>query len=162
MIPVGAEAVKSIKSVMGNKTDMDKKFLEEIQERVIILLKTLSNDLHIVAKDRCSEVARLVGCWISDECYKCRIQICKGTFSDGSAHDILVVENNGALSLIDPTIWQIFPESSSIFIGTAGNIQETSSLLTEKYSGSWKISEDLYKCSDDFQKKLLEIIKNSR
>lgn len=136
--------------------------MEEIQGRVINFLKNLSNDLQIAAKDQCSEVARLVGYWILDEHPEYKVQICKGELSDGLAHDILVINDGKTLSLIDPTIWQIFPESKDIFVGSVDNMQEALSLLNERYNGSWKTSEDLYKCGDDSQKKLLAIIKNNR
>ncbi len=141
---------------------MNKEFIEKIQKRVVDLLLTLSDDLQTAAKHQCSEVARLVGCWILDEYPECRMRICKGILFDGLAHDILVVEDGKILFLIDPTIWQIFPESSSIFIGSVGNMQEALRLLNERYNGSWKVSEDLYQCDNNFQKKLLAIIKNNR
>src|SRR3989338_7875359 len=93
---------------------MDDIFLEKIQKRVIDLLLTLSHDLRTAAKDQCSEVARLVGCWILDEYPEYKVQICKGTLSKGLAHDVLVVGGQEKLFLIDPTIWQIFPESEQI------------------------------------------------
>jgi len=141
---------------------MDERFLKEIQKRVINLLGTLSDNLQIAAKDQCSEITRLVGRWILDERPEYKVQICKGTLSGGLAHDVLVIEDGKKLFLIDPTIWQIFPESSSIFIGSVGNMQEALSLLNEKYNGSWKVSEDLYKRDDDSQKKLLAIIRTNR
>lgn len=138
---------------------MDKEFIEKIQKRVIGLLRTLSDNLQIAAKDRCSEVARLVGCWALDERPEYRIKIFKGKLSDGLAHDILIVENGCSLFLMDPTIWQIFPESGGIFIGSAQNMQGAISLLKKKYGGTWKMSEVMQKCNENYQQKLLVIIK---
>src|SRR3989344_8570344 len=114
---------------------MDKKFIENIQKRVIDLLLTLSNNLRVAAKDQCSEIARLVGCWILDEYPEHKVQICKGTFSSGLAHDILVVEDGKILFLTDPTIWQKFPESKDILVGSVGNMTEVINLLEDKYGG---------------------------
>lgn len=111
---------------------------------------------------QCSEITRLVGCWVLDEYPEYKVHVCKGEISGGSVHDILVIDDGETLSLIDPTIWQIFSESNSIFIGFVSNMQEALNLLHEKYSGSWKVSEDLCECDDNYQKKLLAIIKNNK
>ncbi len=140
---------------------MDKKFIEKIQNRVINLLKTLSDDLRVAAKDQCSEVARLVGCWILDEHSEYKVQIYKGKFLNGLAHDILVVECDKKLFLIDPTIWQILPESVSIFVGSVRNMQEVINLLQKKYSGMWKVSEIMQNCDENYQQELLAAVKNN-
>jgi len=141
---------------------MNKKFIKKIQKRVMDLLLTLSDNLQIAAKDQCSEIARLVGCWILDECFECKVQVCKGELSDESAHDILAIECNKKLFLIDPTIWQKFPKSKSIFIGPASDMQEALSLLNKKYNGSWKISEIMGRYNENYQQELLMVIKNNR
>lgn len=71
---------------------MDNKLLEKIQNKVTNLLHSLADDLHVAAKDQCSEVTRLVGCWILDKHSEYKMHILKGEFSDMSAHDILGVE----------------------------------------------------------------------
>ena len=141
---------------------MDKEFIEKIQKRVVDLLLTLSDNLQVASKDQCSEITRLAGCWILLEQPGCGVRILKGKFSDRSAHDVLIIECNKELFLIDPTIWQIFPDNNSIFIGSVGNIQEALDLLGNKYGGSWKVAEDLYKCDNDSQDKLLATIKSNR
>lgn len=73
---------------------MDKKFIENIQKRVTDLLLTLSDNLQVAAKDQCSEVARLVGCWILNDHPEYKVQICKGELSGKLAHDILIIEND--------------------------------------------------------------------
>lgn len=140
---------------------MDKEFIEKIQKRVMDLLKTLSSDLQIAAKDQCSEVVRLVGCWILNEHPEYGVQVCKGIFSDESAHDILVVEDGKVLFLIDPTIWQKFPESENILVGLADSMQEAISLLEGKYSGTWKVSEIIEKCGENYPQELLTVIKKN-
>ncbi|MEK9167640.1 MAG: hypothetical protein AAB613_02770 [Patescibacteria group bacterium] len=140
---------------------MDEELLEKIQKSVTDLLQTLSDDLQIAAKDRCSEVARLAGCWILNENPEYKIQICKGRLSDELSHDILIAEKDNSLFLIDPTIWQIFPESKSILIGSSQNVSGAINTLKEKYGGTWKISESLEKCNEKYQQELLGIIKSN-
>jgi hypothetical protein len=141
---------------------MNKKIIEQIQRRVESLLLTLSDDLQTAAKDQCSEAARLVGCWILDESPEYKAQIFKGAFSDGSAHDILAVESKKEVFLIDPTVWQMFPESSSIFVGSVGNTSEAINLLQRKYAGTWGVSEVMQKCDQDYQQELLRVIRSNK
>ncbi|MDP1688823.1 MAG: hypothetical protein Q8L47_01690 [bacterium] len=141
---------------------MDEKFIEKIQKRVVNLLLTLSDNLQIAAKDQCSEVARLVGCWILYEYPEYKVQICKGTFSNGLAHDILIIENDRILFLVDPTIWQIFPESNNILIESVHDMPEAIESLTKRYGGIWKISELMGKCDESYQQELLTIIKKNK
>lgn len=140
---------------------MDEKLLDKIQKSVIDLLRTLSDDLQIAAKDQCSEISRLVGCWILNESSDYNIRICKGKLPDGIAHDVVVAGKDDSLLLIDPTIWQIFPDSKSIFIGSPQNISEAIDILEQKYGGKWKVSESLEKCDEKYQQELLGIIKSN-
>ncbi|MEK7535734.1 MAG: hypothetical protein AAB590_01830 [Patescibacteria group bacterium] len=137
---------------------MDKKIAENIQGKVEGLLLTLGGDLRIATKDQCSEVARLVGCWILNECPGCEVQVWKGELSGELAHDILVVKIDNLLYLTDPTIWQIFPESESIFVGSGQNALEVINLLTVKYGGTWGMSEVMKNCDERYQRELLTTI----
>jgi len=141
---------------------MNKKFIENIQKRVTDLLLTLSDNLQTAAKDQCSEMVRLVGCWILGENPEYEIEIYKGIFSDGSAHDILVIKDRKVLFLIDPTIWQKFSESKNILVGSVNNMSEAVGLLEGKYGGMWKVSESMKKCDENQQQELLTIIKKNR
>lgn len=141
---------------------MDKEFIEKIQKRVMDLLKTLSNNLQVAAKDQCSEVVRLVGCWVLNEHPEYKVQVCKGTFSDESAHDVLVVEDEKVSLLIDPTIWQKFLESENILVGSVSNASEAIGLLEGKYGGTWKVSEIMQKCDENYQQELLTVIKKDK
>ena len=140
---------------------MTREFIEKIQKRIIDLLKTLSNDLQIAAKDQCSEMARLAGCWILDEYPEYRVQICKGTFFDESAHDILIVEDRRVSFLVDPTIWQKFPESENILVGSVSSMLEAVGLLEKKYGGTWKVSEIMQKRDENYQQGLLTAVRNN-
>ena|SRR3989338_7611121 len=141
---------------------MDKKFIKNIQKRVIDLLLILSDNLQVAAKDQCSELARLVGCWMLNEHPEYKVQIYKGELSGGLAHDILVVENDQSLFLLDPTIWQIFPESGDIYVGSFGDIPEAVNFLQKKYGGTWKMSEIMGKCDKSYQQELLTIIRGNK
>jgi hypothetical protein len=138
---------------------MDKNFIEKIQKRVFDLLLTLSDSLQTAAKDQCSEMARLVGCWMLNEHPEYEAQIYKGILSDILAHDVLIIINNRkTLFIIDPTIWQIFPKSDSILVGSVLDQSGAINLLKKKYNGEWKISEIMQKCSDNYQQELLAVI----
>lgn len=141
---------------------MNKDIIEKIQKRVVNLLLTSSDNLQIAAKDQCSEIVRLVGCWILDEYPEYGVRVCKGMLSDRQAHDILVIEDEKRLFLLDPTIWQIFPKDKNIFIGSSQDISGVINLLKEKYGGSWKISESMRHCDNVYKKQLLSVIKNNK
>ncbi len=149
---------RGIRNAMENNENMNKEFIDKIQKRVINLLKTLSDDLQVVAKDRCSEIARLVGCWILNWYPEYKAQIYKGELSGGLAHDVLVIGNDRSLFIIDPTIWQMFPESKSIFIGFIQDIPAAVSLLKKRYGGLWKISETMGCLDENYQQELLKVI----
>lgn len=127
---------------------------------IIKLLGSIDGDLVVASKDRCSEIARLVGCWILDEYPEYKAQICKGEFADGTAHDILAVDDGEKLFLIDPTIWQKFPESESILIGSVENIQEAFDVISQKYGGVWKISEGVNQHDDNDKNNLTQFMRN--
>lgn len=146
---------------MGNEKNMEKKFIEKIQKRVVNLLLTLSDNLPVAANNQCSEITRLVGCWIIENHPEYKARILKGKLSDDLSHDVLVVDDRKTLFLIDPTIWQIFPESGSVFIGSVRNIPEAIGLLRKKYGGMWKMSEIMRKCDESYQQELLTVIKNN-
>lgn len=90
------------------------------------------------------------------------MQIYKGILSAELAHDILVVEDGRILFLIDPTVWQIFPDNGSIVIGSAGNMSEAASMLQKKYGGTWKVSEVMQACDENYKQELLNAIKNNK
>jgi midasin (ATPase involved in ribosome maturation) len=140
---------------------MNKKSIEEIQNKVIDLLTGLSSNLHVAAKDQCSEVTRLVACWLLSEHPEYSTHIFKGEFSNTSAHDILGVVSGDSVFVLDPTVWQIFPKSESILVGIAPNVSIALNLLKEKYGGAWQVSETIEQCSDSYKQKLLTIIKQN-
>lgn len=137
---------------------MKKQDIRQIQKKIIALLRKYSDKpLYVASTDNCSEVARLVGCWIFKKLPRSKIYIFKGKNVKGTkkCHDILAIENNQNIDIIDPTVWQFFKNKKSIFIKTTNNL--TSGLLeaSKIYGGQWKISETLKanNCkNNDFEK----------
>ena len=147
---------------------MEKEFIRHIQKQVIGLLRTYSNKpLCISSKDNCSEVARLVGCWIFKKFPTCKMSILKGKNIQGTKnqnHDILAVEYNKNIDLIDPTVWQFFKNKKSIFIKTTNNLEDGLFEAEKYYGGKWNVSEILkvndYK-KDELKKMIVSNIKES-
>jgi hypothetical protein len=140
---------------------MDTKYIKNIQNRIVKLLITLSNNLQESSKNQCSEVSRLVALWILKDCPNCKADIFKGTFQNNLSHDVLSVASNKKIFLIDPTIWQFFPKAKSILIGIIGDSNEIVKILENKYKGSWRFSETIDKYDKKQGKNLLTIIKKS-
>lgn len=113
--------------------------------------------------DCCSELSRLVPCWINenDESYQHTILKGKNVCNTTKSHDILACSQNNRVYLIDPTIWQFFPNKNSIFIGEYSSINNAIVMITKKYSGNWKKSETLKNISLEEKIKLLKIVKKN-
>jgi hypothetical protein len=133
-------------------------YISTIQTKVTNLLKAFPGSLARASKDRCSEIARLVGCWIFKDYPNIEISVLKGEFSNNMAHDILVVKYVDKIYVLDPTVWQIFPESKTIAVCTVNSITEAIVFVTNKYGGVWKVSELLKACSYEEEQKLLGIV----
>lgn len=140
---------------------MNKKIINNLQKKIIKFLKEKKNlSLYLLAHDNCSEISRLVGCWILKEVKNIEIFILKGENILGrknKAHDILAIKDAGGICLIDPTVWQFFKNKRSIFIGLSKNINHSLSLAQKTYKGNWKVSEKLEE-ADCKQKKEWEKI----
>jgi len=128
---------------------MNKKFIKQIQKKVVNLLrKHNSKPLYLLAKDNCSELSRLTGCWILQKHPDIKISILQGkkVFNvKGKCHDILAVEYYDKIYLIDVTIWQFFKYKRNILIGITNNISEALAIAKKIYKGSWRIAEKLNK-----------------
>ncbi|MFH1956067.1 MAG: hypothetical protein ABIJ28_00240 [Patescibacteria group bacterium] len=135
---------------------MDNELINQIQRRVIKLLKkNNSKPLYLLAKDNCSEISRLVGCWIFHKIKNCKIFILKGENVMGQKkryHDILAIKDDDYFYLIDPTVWQFFKNKRKILVGIIKNFKNVSDDVQKIYKGKWKISEEL-KMTDCRQKK---------
>jgi|SRR3989339_318495 len=144
---------------------MKKETIRQIQRKVIKLLRKYCNKpLYIASVDNCSEVARLVGCWIFEKLPQAKIYILKGKNIKRTkkCHDILAVEYNNNIDLIDPTVWQFFKNKRSIFIKTTNNLANSIFEANKIYGGKWTISETL-RANDckknDFEKIIASNIK---
>lgn len=130
--------------------NVTKEFISQIQERVISLLRVNKKDekipLSLLTKDVCSEMSRLVACWILSADPKSETMIAKGKSVLGRkdfCHDVLLVVKDNVILIIDPTIWQIYPKKRSIYVGKTHSVDKVLSFLNKKYDGLWKISETI-------------------
>ena len=88
---------------------MDKRALKQLQNKILILLRQKNKPLYLFAKDNCSEVARLAGCWILEKMPTAQVFIAKGDRIMGrknKSHDVILVNNKEGIHIIDPTVWQ--------------------------------------------------------
>ena len=140
---------------------MTEKYITNIQERVVDLLHSISSDLGAASKERCSEVARLVGCWILDDHPDFEISILRGEFENGLAHDVLTEKQSDSFTIVDPTVWQFFPKDDTIVLGTFSTMPEAELFLSRRYGGIWHVSEKMKTCTTEYSAELLEIIVKS-
>lgn len=120
-------------------------FLEQIEQRVRDLLSGYpSKSLSEASRDNCSEVSRLVGCWIQEQEPEAVMTILKGedVCDKHTAHDLLAVRLKKTTYLLDPTIWQFFPDSQSILMGEGPTLADALELAKDQYGGTWSLSED--------------------
>lgn len=130
----------------------------KIQKRVIQFFESKSGkSLSKTTVDCCSEMARLVGCWVLSESPDVELAILKGELEDGRYHDILAVTENKVV-LVDPTIWQIKKNEKDIFIGEAENVSAALDLANNFYGGKWSVSESLGVDCLNHQKEYEQII----
>jgi len=103
----------------------------------------------------------LVAGWIKIIDKSNRILILKG---DGicntkKAHDILaVITTNNQVYIIDPTIWQFFPQAKSILVFISDNINIALDKIKAMYGGQWAESEEFVQMDKNEEKKYLDII----
>ena len=143
--------------------EMDKKFLNQQQKNIIVLLKKWGGNkpLSVLCKDSCSELSRLISYWIIKKYPKATIFILKGDniFNTKRSHDIVLVEENEKTFLLDPSIWQFFKKKRSILVSEIKNIDEALKLAHNIYKGKWKVFEKIRKNICKESKELERIIK---
>lgn len=143
---------------------MNKKTIAKIQKRILELLpKEKRQKKALLLADCCSELSRLMSCWLNElDEFEHQI-ILKGVkiFNTNKSHDILASCQNGKVYLFDPTIWQFFPDKESIFVGQYPTINEALAAATNKYGGHWFESEKLCKISHEEKDEWLRIIKKN-
>lgn len=139
------------------------KILNQQQKNIITLLKKWGGNksLGILCEDNCSELSRLMSCWIIKKYPKATIFILKGddVFNTKKSHDIILVEKNKKTFLLDPSIWQFFKKKGSILVGKVKNVDEALKLAHNTYKGKWKISEKIKKKICKESKELERLIK---
>ncbi len=125
---------------------MNQTSLRNVQQKVEVFFQDRSSHpLSVVAQDCCSEMTRLVGSWVLVDDPTVEVVILKGVGIQQTthrSHEILAVRTDSRFTLIDPTIWQLFPDASSIIVGEAETVSLSFSLLEEKYGGTWKVNEE--------------------
>lgn len=142
---------------------MDKEFIRCIQKRSLNLLRKYGGNkpLYLLAQDNCSELSRLVGCWILQKQPKVKMFILKGqrvANIKNKCHDILAVEYYDKIYLIDVTVWQFFKYKRSILIGIADNLKESWMIAKKIYKGNWHVSERLDKSDFNHMNKWKKIV----
>lgn len=155
------------------KKDFNEMFLKEyfnkIQNKILALLNRYGKaPLNILAQDTCSEVSRLVGGWIKKSDSLARIFVLKGEKINNTdrSHDILAIFIDKKVAILDPTVWQIFPEAKDIFFGDFNNINEATLQIKKKYGGDWKLNEEIKKdinnkAQQELEKIIGEIVKEN-
>ena len=135
---------------------MNENYLKTIQNRVIKLLKSGNETLCLSAQDNCSEMTRIIGCWILGDFSVINTYILKGENVMGirnKCHDVLVVEEKNKFYLIDPTVWQFFKNKKNILLAKKNTMKECLKFVEQLYGGKWSISEILDKnCSKNMKK----------
>ena len=141
---------------------MDQNLIKKIQRQIIQLLPTdLQNQPGILLTDSCSEVSRLVANWIKILDKSSQIFIIKGIHVCGTkkAHDIIaVITINNQVYIIDPTIWQFFPQAKSILVFISDDINIALDKIKTMYGGQWSKNEKFIQLDKNEEKKYLDIV----
>lgn len=98
---------------------MNDNYLKTVQNKIKKILKSANKTLFLASQDNCSEMSRLVGCWILQRFPTINANILKGENIMGVTkknHDILAIEEKNKFYLIDPTIWQFFKNKKNILL----------------------------------------------
>lgn len=145
-----------------------KKEVLRIQNFVTKILRTSgggTKSLQKLSEDNCSEISRLTGCFILESWRGVSVYVLKGNrvFGGKKSHDILAVQEEGAVHLLDPSVWQFFPRKRNILVSDEKNLQDSLKTARKMYRGTWKISEklSLQKCQKNKRKWLAVIEQNN-
>jgi hypothetical protein len=130
--------------------------LQEIEDKARSLLRESEPDtqrlLSELCADSCSELSRLSAFWISEKVSDAQYMILQGLgILGGQSHDVLVVIYKQKYYLVDASVWQFFPDSTSIFLGKFTDMREVLIYLKDTYGGDWSIAETL--TADSFNEK---------
>jgi len=141
---------------------MNKEYIATLQDRILELIPENSRgSLSVAFEDSCSELSRLVASWIREIDDKCDLLILKGenVCNSAKSHDLLaVIYSRGEIFIIDPSVWQFFPENKSILIFIKNNLEESLRDIKKLYGGEWQVSEEITQISQTDQIKYQNII----
>jgi len=144
---------------------MDKSLFNQQQKRIVTLLRKYGGRKPFsgLCEDSCSELSRLLSCWIIKDHPKATILILKGdkVFNTKRSHDIVLVEEDKKSFLVDPSVWQFFKRKRSILVGEVKNVDEALKLAHKIYKGTWFVSEKIGKNICKESKGLEMIIKTN-
>ena len=137
---------------------MNKNEIIETQNRILDLAPNRSG---IYLKYCCSELSRLIIRWFYSYDKTYRFYISKGTdvMSGQMAHDILIIKKNDTYSIIDPTIWQFFPDAKSILVYNGDDLEKGIDNIKRKYKCNWVLGEQEEIPDDKTAKEYTKIIK---
>lgn len=138
---------------------MEKQEIIEIQNKILDLIPNRSG---IYLKYCCSEMSRLVIKWLSEYGMSYQFYILKGTnvLSTKQSHDILVVKKYDEISVLDPTIWQFFPNAKTILVYKGNNLNEGIHSAQDKYKCTWSLGQRESIPDDLTQNEYLKIVSN--
>lgn len=140
---------------------MDKGYITtcELKIRKILTSEQSSKDIPIciLSDSLCSELSRLLGGWFKHDFSESTVFILKGLLPHGGFHDVVCVQFKKSFFLVDPSIWQFFPDADSILLGTFKNKFSAINILKIKYGGTWFVSDHII--NNLFEEKLKSIIK---
>jgi len=141
---------------------MNEDLIKKIQKQIAELLPPeQQNKLGALLADSCSEVSRLTAGWIKNLDETDQIAILKGSniFNSNKSHDLLAVTaTNNQIYIIDPTVWQFFPQATSILMFVENDMISVLQKLEKMYSGQWAESEKFVSLNKNDEIKYLDII----
>jgi len=149
---------------------MNNDYIQTLQLFVTSLLRegNESKPLSSLAKYNCSEVSYLLGLKVIDDLgvvakpFVLKGDVNKGVEHNDNIHDILGFYNQATKKyvIVDPTIWQFYPEETSIFIGEYSSIDSATLNVSKFYEGKWQLSYYIQDI-DDNPDKCKEIIRKN-
>lgn len=141
---------------------MDKNLVKKIQKQIADLLPSeKQHQLGVLLADSCSEVSQLVAGWIKSLDETDQITILKGTniFGTEKSHDLLAVTTTDKqIYIIDPTVWQFFPQADSILMFIENDLTTALEKLEKMYNGQWAESGKFTSLNKDEERKYLDTI----
>lgn len=141
---------------------MNTVIIKKIQKHIIQLLPVnKKNQRCILLSDSCSELAYLVASWIIKLDKTNHIFIIKGknVCNTKKSHDILIVTTSiNLVYIVDPSIWQFFPQAKSILVTIVDDVNFALYKIRTIYGGQWSKNEELIQLDKNEEREYLNII----